>query len=618
MTSYLLALVLATASDPVPGAWRAWLDSPGGELPFELSIESRATGSIVTIQNGEETIDAPLARDADGSVQIEFPHYDSALTARLAEGGAALEGEWRQARAGGAVRRMPFHARAGAAPRFPGSADAASTIAGRWAVKFEKDANAAVALFRAEGTRVLGTILTATGDHRFLAGVLQADRLRLSCFDGAHAFLYDARVQADGTLRGTFSSGDTWQEGFTARRDEAAKLQDEFAQAHWAEDPGLLWIEGIALDGRETSVGELLFGARASVIQIAGSWCPNCHDELRWLAPLAQELASQGLRAVTLGFELAGERERDLRQLGRMRTRHGAGHPFLLVGTADKERAAAAIGAIDRVVAFPTLAILGADGLALAVHSGFAGPATGEEHARLVRTLEAHVRAALAAPETPSPALEALLAEGLWRDERDRTFLELRRETDGRVAFVEREMFRFDGPTREEPVAQGAVVAHGDVVRIGERLWQYDRRAQVALDPRDLGHRLTPAARGPFPRVSGSAGSGPALDAPEAILAGLAHSDPRLRRECTWFLAAQILTAMFAPPDHAPQVDAANAAQIVPRLQDTDPLVRATACWAAGVLRIEAALEALRTNAAHPFPAVRREAAKALAVLERR
>lgn len=613
MTSLTLVLVLAVASDPVPGAWRATLDSPGGELPFELSIEARAAGPIVTIQNGEEAVEAPLTRDPDGSVRIEFPHYDSALTARVAEDGTVLDGEWRQARAAGAVRRMPFRARAGTAPRFSGSADTASTIAGRWAVKFEKDANQAVAVLRADGTRVLGTVLTATGDHRFLAGVLQADRLRLSSFDGAHAFLYDARVQADGTLRGTFFSGDAWQEGFSARRDEAAKLPDEFAHARWSEDPGLLWIEGVGVDGRETSLGELLFGARASVVQIAGSWCPNCHDELRWLAPLAQELAPQGLRAVTLGFELAGERERDLRQLARMRARHGAVHPFLLVGTADKERAAAAIGAIDRVIAFPTLAILSADGRALAVHSGFSGPATGEEHTRLARTLADRIRAALAAPESPSGALEALVAEGLWRDERDRTFIELRRETDGRVAFVEREMFRFEGPTREEPVAQGTVVAHGDVVRIGENWWQYDRRAQVALDPRDLGHRLTPAARGPFPRVDG-----PALDAPEAILAGLAHSDPRVRRECTWFLAAQILIAMFAPPDHAPQVDVASAAQIVPRLLDSDPLVRAMACWAAGVLRIEGALEALRANAAHPFPAVRREAAKALALLERR
>lgn len=620
MTPILLAILLVAAGDPAPGPWRAWLDSPGGELPFELSIEARAQGSTATIRNGEESIGAPLARAADGSVRIEFPHYDSALTARVGEGGAALEGEWTQARAGGAVRRMPFHARAGLAPRFAGFAEAARpavALDGRWAVRFEKDASPAVALLSSDGPRLWGTFLTATGDHRFLAGVLQADRLRLSCFDGAHAFLYDARVQPDGTLKGTFTSGDSWQEGFSARRDDAAKIPDEFAQARWVEEPGLLWIEGVDTDGRETSVGELLLDARALVVQVAGSWCPNCHDELHWLAPLVKELAPHGLRAVTLGFELTGERERDLRQLGRMRARHGAGHPFLLVGTADKERAAAAIGALDRVVAFPTLAILGADGRALAVHSGFSGPATGAEHAQLARTLEARIRAALEAPVPASPALEALVAEGLWRDERERTLLELRREGDGRVAFVERELFRFDGPTRVEPVAQGFVVARGDVVRIGDRLWQYDRRAQVALDPRDLGHRLTPAARGPFPRVIGPPGDGSARDAPEALLAGLTDADPRWRRESTWFLAAQIQSAMFAPPDHAPRVDVASAAQLVPRLQDTDPLVRATACWGVGLLRVEAGLEGLRANLAHPFPAVRREAAQALGLLER-
>jgi len=75
---------------------------------------------------------------------------------------------------------------------------------------------------------------------------------------------------------------------------------------------------------------------------------------------------------------------------------------------------------------------------------------------------------------------------------------------------------------------------------------------------------------------------------------------------------------MFAPPDYAPIVDAASAAQIVPRLEDPDPLVRATACWASGVLRIEAAIPALRVNTDHPFAAVRREAAKALATFQPR
>jgi hypothetical protein len=300
-----------------------------------------------------------------------------------------------------------------------------------------------------------------------------------------------------------------------------------------------------------------------------------------------------------------------------MRERHSADHVFLLAGTADKESTAATLGAIDRIVAFPTLAILAADGSPRGVHSGFRGPATGPEYAATTRELRARIDAVLAEPVPRSLALDAFVAEGLWRDERERTFIEVRRVED-RVEFVEREMFRFDGPTREEPVATGTVDARGDVLKIGERLWQFDRRAEVALDPRDVAHRLTPAARGPFPRVGDGKSHGVSIDRPEDLLAALHGTDAVLRREGAWFLTMQILTAMFAPPDHAPDVDPASAAQLVPLLEDADPLVRATACWAVGVLRVESGVDALRANTADPFPAVRREATRALAILEQR
>ena len=46
---------------------------------------------------------------------------------------------------------------------------------------------------------------------------------------------------------------------------------------------------------------------------------------------------------------------------------------------------------------FPTTVFVGADGLPKAIHSGFAGPATGEEHAKLRRDFEARIEALLAA-----------------------------------------------------------------------------------------------------------------------------------------------------------------------------------------------------------------------------
>ncbi len=616
----LLAVASLSISQLAPGPWRAVLASPLGELPFEITVEARGDADVATIRNGAETIERPLELDADGSVRIAFPYFDSVLFARPSADGRELVGVWRKHATDGHEREMAFTARAGAAPRFALAADARvepERVAGRWSVRFADEAEPAVLILASAGNGTVGTFLTATGDHRYLAGVFQAGRLRLSCFDGAHAFLYDARLEADDTLAGTFASGPAWQRKWTARRDEKAEIPDEFASARWSTEPGLLWIEGVDRDGTSRSLADLLRTARALVVQIAGSWCPNCHDELAWLAPLAVELSDRGLAVVTLGFEAAGDEARALRQLERMRERHSARHAFLLGGTADKARAATALGTIDRVVAFPTLVVLGQDGAPRAVHSGFRGPATGVEHERVVRDLRSRIEAALAEPEVASPALAMFVDEERWRDERDRTFFEVRREGE-RVLFVEREVFRFDGPTREEPVASGEVVARGDVLWIGDEAWQFDRRAQVALDPRDLAHRLVPMARGPFPRVGDGRVAGMAVDQPSELVAALASADPVLRREAVWFLTNQIVTAMFAPPDYAPIVDAASAVQIVPRLEDVDPLVRATACWAAGALRIEAAIPALRANAEHPFAAVRREASKSLSALQPR
>ncbi len=620
MTTTLLLCVLAAAGGFTSGPWRATLASPLGDLPFGLEIEARGGTTVAVIQNGEERIERPLELAPDREVRIEFPHYDSRIVARLDDGGTTLTGAWTKVSSNGHEQRMDFRARAGSMPRFELAADAPlspTEVVGRWAVRFEGETEPAALVLRADGNRVLGTILATTGDHRYLEGVFQAGRLRMSCFDGAHAFLYDAQRGADGTLVGTFASGPKWKQAWTAKRDDAARIADEYSHARWSAEPGLLWVEGIDDAGKTRALGEFLFGARALVVQIAGSWCPNCHDELAWLAPLARELEPKGLRVVTLGFEATGDVPRDLRQLERMRERHRAGHTFLLAGTADKARAAAALGAIDRVVAFPTLLILRGDGSVSAVHSGYSGPATGAEHERTTKELRARIEAALAEPVPPSSALEFLVTEGLWRNERARTFVEVRREGE-RVAFVEKETFRFDGPTREEPVAQGFVEARGDVLKIGENLWQFDRRAEVALDPRDLSHRLNPAARGPFPRVGDGRTRGTSTNEPEALLAALTSSDAVLRREAVWFLTNQIVTAMFAPPDYAPVVDPASANQLVPRLDDADPLVRATACWAVGVLRVESALTKLRENESHPFAAVRREAARAIESLRPR
>jgi hypothetical protein len=68
-------------------------------------------------------------------------------------------------------------------------------------------------------------MLTTSGDHRFLAGEVHGDELYLSRFDGASAYLYKAKVDADGRLVGEYWSGKTGHQTFRAESDPDAVLE---------------------------------------------------------------------------------------------------------------------------------------------------------------------------------------------------------------------------------------------------------------------------------------------------------------------------------------------------------------------------------------------------------
>ena len=82
-------------------------------------------------------------------------------------------------------------------------------VSGRWSAHFrgENDSTEAVGEFRQSGNQVNGTFLTTTGDYRFLDGVVDGDTLRLSTFDGGHAYSFVSKIIDTGMMRGFFYSG---------------------------------------------------------------------------------------------------------------------------------------------------------------------------------------------------------------------------------------------------------------------------------------------------------------------------------------------------------------------------------------------------------------------------
>jgi len=394
LTTILASLLGLAACGPPPpepgtGRWHAWLDSPGGELPFGLEILDDGGGMQAYLINGDER--APVTRTAwlGQHLTLQIEYYDSTVTATLSADGQRLDGQWEKTIGLNRKARLAFHAVKGRDARFPdGEIDldpeTIHRITGRWSVDFAQDDQPAVGIFEAgRDGRVTGTFLTTTGDYRYLEGTFDGERLRLSCFDGAHAFLFDARLQPDGRLTGDFWSRDSWHERWTAHKDAGAALPDGFELTRWISGADLSQVAYPDLEGRSRSLNDPEFAGAARILVVFGSWCPNCKDATAHLVELDREYRDRGLSILGLAFEATGDFERDAAQVRRYAEYHGIRYPLLIAGSSDKADASKAFPLLDRIRSYPTMIFMRGDGRVLAVHQGYSGPATGRANLEL-------------------------------------------------------------------------------------------------------------------------------------------------------------------------------------------------------------------------------------------
>jgi thiol-disulfide isomerase/thioredoxin len=382
---------------PIPvGHWRAVATVPGGELPFGLELARDAAGWIAHAVNGEERFRFEEATVDGNRLSLRSPPFQSAIDVVYENG--ALAGTLTLTKRDG-VQRIPFRAEHDAHHRFfPMLEKPEIRVDGRWAVTFTDDdgkSYPAVGEFRQEGAQVRGTFLTPTGDYRYLAGEVRGRELFLSCFDGSHLYLFKASLGEDGALAGDWWSGLKWHERWTARRDQNARLPDEDAQTYLKPGYDRFTFEFPDLDGKPVSLDDPRFAGKAVVVALFGSWCPNCHDEARFLAPLYKELRGQGLEIVGLAFELQDDFPTAARQVGEFRRKFGVEYTTLVAGVNDKADASQRLPALNAVLAFPTTIFIDRQGRVRRIHTGFSGPGTGEHYTRLTAAYRQTIEALL-------------------------------------------------------------------------------------------------------------------------------------------------------------------------------------------------------------------------------
>src|SRR5207302_2031179 len=117
-------------------------------------------------------------------------------------------------------------------------------------------------------------------------------------------------------------SGPKFHDSWTAKRDDKAALPDGFTLTKVNPKAHLKDLKFRDLEGKEASVAGLL--GKATIIEIFGSWCPNCHDAADLLVALEKKYGPGGLKIIGLAFEASGDAERDAKQVKRYMARHSA------------------------------------------------------------------------------------------------------------------------------------------------------------------------------------------------------------------------------------------------------------------------------------------------------
>jgi peroxiredoxin len=362
-----------------PGTWRVALHTQNQEIPFLMEAEEKDGKTVLYLVNGEERILLDEIEKQGDSLKIGLHTFDADLIAKV--DGDKMAGRFVKNDTQDPYS-IPFTAEHGKQNRFAENPEKATyDFTGKWQVVFTDDEGSsydAVGVFKQEGNHVTGTFLTETGDYRYLDGQAQGDQLKLSTFDGNHTYLFTAKPTSTDSLRGQFYSGMTGHETWAAQRNENAKLADADSLTFLKDGYDALSFTFPNLEGKPVSLSDPKYKDKVVIVQLLGSWCPNCMDETNYLAPYYKKNKDRGVEIIGLGFERSPEFEKAAARLRKMKDRFDIDYDLLVAGISDKDAAAKALPALNKVMSFPTTIIIGRDGKVRKIHTGFSGPGTGQ------------------------------------------------------------------------------------------------------------------------------------------------------------------------------------------------------------------------------------------------
>lgn len=382
------------------GKWIAELNlNDQDDLPFYMIIEKKKKLYSFSVVNGDEHIQLEGPILLNDSLHVRFPYFNSELVFAI-DNKKAITGYWQNFNKGDNYT-IPFSAQRKKSYQFSMASKKTTSVNfnGRWEVEFEPNTESsypAVGVFAQEENKneVYGTFLTETGDYRYLAGNSIKDSLYLSCFDGSHAFLFKAHNN-NGVLKGKFFSGTHWNSEWEAKQNDDFELTSP-DDLTYLTDSSSVSFQLKTLKGDSYNFPNEEVKNKVVIIQIMGSWCPNCLDESMYYKSLYEKYNSMGLEIISIGYEAGDSFDDYSKSIERLKNKLDIDFTFLVGGNAKKSLAGEHFNMLNEIISFPTSIFIGRDGKVKKIHTGFNGPGTGSYYSNYVQKTNALVEYLLA------------------------------------------------------------------------------------------------------------------------------------------------------------------------------------------------------------------------------
>ena len=353
-------------------------------IPCRIELKTDVQWEIV---NGVERIPIDIKWGKDSTFKSSLPLFNTYFEGKKEKG--ILTGEWVDPTRTGDYR-IPFQIVNNKIREFDTKVHIPVHL--KYKIVFEDDSVPAILNMDIvkEEFVVFGTVLTETGDYRYLQGEpLENNQFYLSAFDGTHLF-YLAGQLVDNKVEGVFMSGKHYMAKFKGEADATFELRkaDELT---WMKNPKDVLKLKLDADAKtERSFGEKDWKGKVTLVQIMGTWCPNCTDESRFVKSMYEKYSVQGLQVVPVSFERGTDKKVSFTRINSQAKQMALPYPvYLGSGTESPQKSAAMVfSQLNHVMSFPTLILIGKDGKVKKVWTGFYGPGTGVHYIEHTKEIE--------------------------------------------------------------------------------------------------------------------------------------------------------------------------------------------------------------------------------------